>query len=128
MSGLKARARVVVSIVAPATIEPVTRAQLVEIERRGASAILELSHVIQTLFALNDPDKGITVNVGTVDGGSLQFEISNPVPAAARPLTCAGAVRSAPGADQYRYTLDIRSYPFVPPRPTATVTTSTTSR
>ena len=35
----------------------------------GASAILELSHVIQTLFALNEPDKGITVNVGTVDGG-----------------------------------------------------------
>ena len=35
----------------------------------GASAILELSHVIQTLFALNDPDKGISVNVGTVDGG-----------------------------------------------------------
>jgi len=35
----------------------------------GASAILELSHVIQTLFALNDADKGISVNVGTVDGG-----------------------------------------------------------
>ena len=35
----------------------------------GASAILELSHVIQSLFALNDPDKGITVNVGTIDGG-----------------------------------------------------------
>ena len=35
----------------------------------GASAILELSHVIQTLFALNDPDEGITVNVGTIDGG-----------------------------------------------------------
>ena len=35
----------------------------------GASAILELSHVIQTLFALNDVDRGITVNVGTVDGG-----------------------------------------------------------
>jgi glutamate carboxypeptidase len=35
----------------------------------GASAILELSHVIQTLFALNDFDKGITVNVGTIDGG-----------------------------------------------------------
>ena len=35
----------------------------------GASAILELSHVIQKLFALNDPDNGITVNVGTVDGG-----------------------------------------------------------
>ena len=35
----------------------------------GASAILELSHVIQALFAMNNPDKGITVNVGTVDGG-----------------------------------------------------------
>lgn len=35
----------------------------------GVSAILELSHVIQSLFALNDSDRGITVNVGTVDGG-----------------------------------------------------------
>ena len=35
----------------------------------GASAILELSHVIQSLFALNDPASGVTVNVGTIDGG-----------------------------------------------------------
>jgi len=35
----------------------------------GASAILELAHVIQTLFSLNDVERGITVNVGTVDGG-----------------------------------------------------------
>lgn len=35
----------------------------------GASAILELSHVIQTMFSLNDVDRGITVNVGTIDGG-----------------------------------------------------------
>jgi glutamate carboxypeptidase len=35
----------------------------------GASAILELSHVIRSLFALNDPVRGVTVNVGTVDGG-----------------------------------------------------------
>jgi glutamate carboxypeptidase len=35
----------------------------------GASAILELSHVIQALFALNDPARGVTVNVGTIDGG-----------------------------------------------------------
>ena len=35
----------------------------------GASAILELSHVIQSLFALNEPDQGVTVNVGTIDGG-----------------------------------------------------------
>ena len=36
---------------------------------RGVSAILELSYVIQKLFALNDPARGVTVNVGTVDGG-----------------------------------------------------------
>jgi glutamate carboxypeptidase len=35
----------------------------------GVSAILELSHQIQRLFALNDPGRGITVNVGAVDGG-----------------------------------------------------------
>jgi glutamate carboxypeptidase len=35
----------------------------------GASAILELSHVVQQLFALNDLERGITVNVGTIDGG-----------------------------------------------------------
>jgi len=35
----------------------------------GASAILELSHVIQKLFAMNDAEKGVTINVGTVDGG-----------------------------------------------------------
>ena len=35
----------------------------------GASAILELSHVIQELFALNDLERGISVNVGTIDGG-----------------------------------------------------------
>ncbi|MGB6361238.1 MAG: M20 family metallopeptidase [Thermoanaerobaculia bacterium] len=35
----------------------------------GASAILELSRVVQKLFALNDADRGITVNVGTIDGG-----------------------------------------------------------
>jgi len=36
---------------------------------RGASAILELSHVVQRLFALNDPERGTTVNVGRIDGG-----------------------------------------------------------
>lgn len=35
----------------------------------GVSAVLEISHQIQRLFALNDPERGITVNVGTVDGG-----------------------------------------------------------
>jgi glutamate carboxypeptidase len=36
---------------------------------RGASAILELSYLIQALFALNDPARGVSVNVGTIDGG-----------------------------------------------------------
>lgn len=35
----------------------------------GVSAVLELSHQVQRLFALNDPRRGVTVNVGTVDGG-----------------------------------------------------------
>ena len=35
----------------------------------GASAIVELSHVIQRLHALNDLDRGTTVNVGVIDGG-----------------------------------------------------------
>jgi glutamate carboxypeptidase len=35
----------------------------------GASAILEMSYQIQKLFALNDASRGITVNVGTIDGG-----------------------------------------------------------
>jgi glutamate carboxypeptidase len=35
----------------------------------GASAILELSYVIQTLQELNDSARGISVNVGQIDGG-----------------------------------------------------------
>lgn len=35
----------------------------------GVSAILELSFIIQQLFALNDEERGVTVNVGTIDGG-----------------------------------------------------------
>jgi glutamate carboxypeptidase len=35
----------------------------------GVSAILELTHQVQRLFGLNDPDRGVTVNVGTIDGG-----------------------------------------------------------
>ena len=35
----------------------------------GTSAILDLSHVIQKLFAMNDASRGISVNVGMIDGG-----------------------------------------------------------
>jgi len=37
---------------------------------QGASAIVELSYHIQQLFALNDFEKGITVNVGMIEGGT----------------------------------------------------------
>lgn len=37
---------------------------------RGVSAIVELSHVIQRLQALGDPERGTTVNVGVVSGGT----------------------------------------------------------
>lgn len=35
----------------------------------GASAILELSYLIQKLHALNDRERGVSVNVGVIDGG-----------------------------------------------------------
>lgn len=35
----------------------------------GASAILELSYQVQRLFDLNDPARGVSVNVGIIDGG-----------------------------------------------------------
>ena len=36
----------------------------------GASAILELSYVIQELHALADRERGVTVNVGVIEGGT----------------------------------------------------------
>lgn len=60
----------------------------------GASAILELSAVIQALFALNDHDRGVTVNVGMVSGG-IQPNVVAPTSSAVidvRVLTAADAV------------------------------------
>lgn len=42
----------------------------------GASAIVELAHVIQEMNALNDPENGTTVNVGTIDGGTRRNVIA----------------------------------------------------
>ncbi|MFD0863797.1 M20 family metallopeptidase [Sungkyunkwania multivorans] len=36
---------------------------------KGINAIVELSHQVQQLYAMNDFDKGITVNVGMIEGG-----------------------------------------------------------
>jgi glutamate carboxypeptidase len=38
--------------------------------QEGVSAILELAHVIQQLFALNDWPRGVSVNVGQISGGT----------------------------------------------------------
>lgn len=38
---------------------------------RDASAIRELAHQIERIYALNAPDEGLTVNVGVIEGGSL---------------------------------------------------------
>lgn len=38
--------------------------------RGGASAILELSHLIQTLHAMTELDRGLTLNVGVISGGT----------------------------------------------------------
>src|SRR5947209_8339657 len=47
---------------------------------KGASAILEIARQIEHLHAMNDPSRGITVNVGVILGGTR----SNVVPAEAR--------------------------------------------
>ena len=36
---------------------------------KGINAIVELSHQVQKLYAMNDIEKGITVNVGMIEGG-----------------------------------------------------------
>ena len=61
----------------------------------GVSAILELSHQVQRLFALNDPAHGVTVNVGTIDGGLRPNVIAPEVVAQveARVVTAADAAR-----------------------------------
>lgn len=47
----------------------------------GASAILELSFLIQQLHALNDLERGVTVNVGLIEGGQ-QTNVVAPTSAA----------------------------------------------
>lgn len=44
----------------------------------GVSAILELSRQVERLFELNDRSRGVTVNVGTIDGG-LRANVVAPI-------------------------------------------------
>ena len=61
----------------------------------GASAILELAHLVVALDRLNDPPAGVTVNVGTIEGG-LRPNVIAPASRAevdVRVLTSADAAR-----------------------------------
>jgi glutamate carboxypeptidase len=74
----------------------------------GASAILELSHQVERLFELNDAERGVTVNVGTIDGGmqanivapEASAEIETRVPTAADARTVEAAIRELKPADE----------------------------
>lgn len=57
----------VVGVAAHAGIEP----------EKGRSAIEELAHKIIALHQLNDPKKGISVNVGMIEGGSAVNTIAS---------------------------------------------------
>lgn len=37
---------------------------------KGVSAILEISRVVEKLASLNDPERGVSVNVGVIEGGT----------------------------------------------------------
>lgn len=74
----------------------------------GASAILELSHVVQALHSLNDPERGVTVNVGVIDGGVRP----NVVAARARASVDTRVRTAEDGARLEKKILDLR--PTVP--------------
>jgi glutamate carboxypeptidase len=68
----------------------------------GTSAVLELSHQIQRLFAMNDPAQGISVNVGTIGGGVGPNVVAPEVRARVdvRVRTLADATRALTPVDQ----------------------------
>jgi glutamate carboxypeptidase len=56
---------------------------------KGASAIVELARLVEQLHALNDPARGVSVNVGVISGGTR----SNVVPERASAIVDARVVR-----------------------------------
>ncbi len=58
---------------------------------KGASAILEMAHQVLRLDTLADPERGVTVSVGTVQGGTRR----NVIPAEARAVVDVRGVRLA---------------------------------
>jgi glutamate carboxypeptidase len=88
----------------------------------GASAILELSHLIQALHAMTDLERGITVNVGVISGGtrtnviapSASAEVDVRVLASADAIEVQESVRSldttVPGTS-----MEIEDWTAIPP-------------
>jgi len=73
----------------------------------GNAVVLELSRLVQRLYTLNDPDRGVTLNVGTIDGrprgtrgeGRLAIDVRVPTTEDARRVEAAirNLEASAPG-------------------------------
>lgn len=88
----------------------------------GVSAVLELSHQIQQLFALNDPAQGITVNVGTIDGGvranvvaaEVRAQVDVRVPTKSEAARLETAIRSLRPVDP-KSTIEVRGGFHHPP-------------
>jgi glutamate carboxypeptidase len=80
----------------------------------GASAILELSRQVERLFELNDAGRGVTVNVGTIDGGmqanivapEASAEIETRVPTSADAEAVEAAIRNLTPGDE-RISLEV---------------------
>jgi glutamate carboxypeptidase len=81
----------------------------------GVSAILELAEQIKRLNALNDRDRGVTVNVGMVDGG-LRPNVVAPI------ATAEIDVRVSTAADASRVESEIRALDASLPGATVDVT------
>lgn len=80
----------------------------------GASAVAELAHIIQKLHGLADPARGISVNVGVVQGGTR----ANVVAAAARAVV---DVRVLTQRDGHEVETAIRSIAAAPETPGVSV-------
>jgi glutamate carboxypeptidase len=61
---------------------------------KGASAVLEMAHQVLRLHALSDPARGVTVSVGTIQGGIRR----NVIPPEARAVVDVRTVRLADAA------------------------------
>lgn len=67
----------------------------------SGNIVLELSRLVQRLYRLNDPERGVTVNVGTIDGQQA-------APSAASPGAAGDDEAPVDAAPQGRLSIDVR--------------------